>query len=223
MNNYIPIRRLFACALCLVYSANVGAAVRSVQGTVVDADGHPVSHAYVEARPVLSKFSTGTVVGSAPNPWIAADQSGHFELQLAPGRYRMRAKDEVDGFPDPSFWLNLDPKARFPEISVDSEDLAGVEVVLGSRGGIIYGSVQDAETHTPVPEAKVRLQDARNPQAFIDIFTDRAGQFQYTVPSKPIVISVTAAGYKPATAQMGAEVTLAPGERRQIDIELRHE
>jgi hypothetical protein len=96
-------------------------------------------------------------------------------------------------------------------------------VVLGSRGGIIYGSAQDADTHTPVADAKIRLQDARKSVAFVDIFTNRAGQFQYAVPSKPIVISVTAPGYKPAAAQMGAEVTLAPGERRQIDIELRHQ
>jgi hypothetical protein len=96
-------------------------------------------------------------------------------------------------------------------------------VVLGSRGGILTGSVQDAGTHAPVADAKVRLQDAHNSQAYVDIFTNSADQFQYTVPSKPIVISVSAAGYKPAAPQAAGEVILKPGEPRQIDIELTRE
>jgi hypothetical protein len=64
---------------------------------------------------------------------------------LAPGRYRIRGKDELDGFPDPTFWLSTDPKAKFPEISVIDEDVTDVNVVLGSRGAIVYGSVQNAK------------------------------------------------------------------------------
>lgn len=194
-----------------------------MQGTVVDADGTPVSHAYIEALPVLSQFSTGTVVGNTPNPWIAADQSGHFEVALAPGRYRIRGKDEVDGFPDPTFWLNIDPKARFPVISVDNKNVAGVEVVLGSRGGVLLGSVQDADTHTPIAGAKIRLQDARNSYAFVEVFTDGTGHFRYTVRSKPIVISAVERGYKKTAFKAGAEVTLSPGEHREIEFELERE
>jgi hypothetical protein len=83
--------------------------------------------------------------------------------------------------------------------------------------------VQDADTRTPIVNAKLRLQAARNSDAYVDIFTNHAGQFQRTVPSKPILISVTAPGYKMASVQAGTEVTLSPGERRQIDIDLRHE
>lgn len=223
MNNCALIRgTLTYVGFCLICSFNLAAANATVRGTVVDADGKPVSHASVEVRPVLSQFSEG-VVGNTPNPWIAADQSGHFELVLAPGRYKIQGKDEEDGFPDPTFWLNVDPKARFPVISVDNKDVADVVVVLGSRGGVLYGSVQDADTRTPIFNAKLRLQDVRNSYAYVDIFTNHAGQFQYAVPSKPIVISVTAPGYKTTAVEAGAEVTLSPGERRQIDIELRHE
>jgi hypothetical protein len=68
MENRALIRWMLTCALCLIYSLDMAGAARSVPGTVVDADGRPVSHAYVEARPVLSKFSPGTVVGNTPNP-----------------------------------------------------------------------------------------------------------------------------------------------------------
>jgi len=221
--NCALIRRTLTGALCLICSCRVDAANPTVHGTVVDADGTPSSHAHVEALPVLSQLSKGGVVGDTPNPWTAADPSGHFEIVLAPGRYRIRGKDEADGFPDPTFWLNIDPKAKFPVISVDEKDIAGVKVPLGSRGGILYGSVQDADTRTPIVNAKLRLQAARNSDAYVDIFTNHAGQFQRTVPSKPILISVTAPGYKMASVQAGTEVTLSPGERRQIDIDLRHE
>jgi len=84
--NCALIRRTLTGALCLICSCRVDAANPTVHGTVVDADGTPSSHAHVEALPVLSQLSKGGVVGDTPNPWTAADPSGHFEIVLAPGR-----------------------------------------------------------------------------------------------------------------------------------------
>jgi len=36
-------------------------------------------------------------VGNSPNPWVAADQFGHFEIQLGPGQYR-RCNGHRGGF-----------------------------------------------------------------------------------------------------------------------------
>ena len=178
-----------------------------------------LAHAYVEAVPVVEKSSGGTA-GDFPNPWVTADSSGAFSLSLAAGRYRIRAKDEKDGYPDPSFWLNLDPKARFPEIAVGDKEIRNVKVLLGTQGGILEGQVQDAHTRNSLAGAKIRIQDVRNSDVYVEVFTDRAGHFQYTVPSKPVLISAPAPGYKVAVFESSAELLLSRGERREVDLEL---
>lgn len=214
---------LFGGYVFCAISAAAGDA--KVRGKVVDQDGAPVSHAYVEASPMLDDFDKGTVgiAGDRPNPWTAADDSGQFELVLAPGRYRIEGKAELRGFPDPTFLLNADPKAQFPVISVDHKHVGELKVILGRRGGILHGLVQDSDTHTAIFNAKVRIQDADNANAFVEVFTNRSGRYQYTVSGKPILISVDAKGYRALRVENDRAVVLAPGENREIDIALHHE
>src|SRR5271167_3292100 len=91
-----------------------------VSGVVTDAAGSEVAHASIEALPRAGAEPVGTV-GDRPNPWIQANAHGRFTISLFPGRYKIRAKDESDGYPDPVFMLNSDPAARLPEISVQRE------------------------------------------------------------------------------------------------------
>lgn len=209
--------------LSLASGFGQAAANTRVSGSVRDAAGKSITHAYVEAIPVITNGSGGTV-GSSSNPWVAADSSGIFTLTLRPGRYRIRAKDEVDGYPDPSFWVNLDSKARFPEITVVDRDgeARNIEVVLGAQGAILGGEVRDAQTHTSLAGAKIRIQDARNSAAYVEVFTNSNGHFQYTIPSKPLLISVTAPTYKVTDLDGGAEVTVSPGGHREFQLDLEH-
>lgn len=190
-----------------------------VSGVVTDPAGSPVTHASVEALP-RGDGGTGGTVGNRPNPWIQADSRGTFSINLPPGRYKIRAKDEIDGYPDPVYLLNTDPTTRFPEISVEEQDVSGVRVVLGARGGILDGTVQDALTHRPVAQSKVTIQDARNPEAYVEVFADKEGHVQFTVPSKPLRVSATANAYRAFVYEGRREVTLSPGEHRSILLEL---
>jgi hypothetical protein len=212
----------FTVTLLLLGGIGSSVAGTTVTGTVRDSSGRPLPHAYVEAVPVLKQSGPGTV-GNFGNPWVATNSSGSFSLTLAPGRYRIRAKDEAEGYPDPSFWLGRDPKARFPEIAVGTTEITGVAVVLGTRGGILSGQIRDALTHMPVPGAKIRIEDPQNSDAYVEVFANREGQFQYTVPSKPLLISATAPGYKSIEVVAAVEQTLSPGEYRKIDLELNRE
>jgi hypothetical protein len=195
------------------------AAKTRVSGTVRDGSGNGLAHAFVEAIPVVENRGGGTA-SDFPNPWVAADSSGAFSLGLASGRYRFRAKDEADGFPDPSFWLNFDPKARFPEILVRDKETRDVQIVLGTQGGILAGEVDDARTRRPLAGAKIRIQDAGNTGAYVEVFADRAGRFQCTVPSKPVLISAVTPGYKPAAFERGTALLISRGERHEVDLEL---
>jgi hypothetical protein len=199
----------------------VGAALAgtTVRGTIRNALGKPFPHAQVTAIPDVEPTGNG-VAGDVLNRWTAANEKGEFTLTLSPGRYKIRAKAEAEGYPDPTFALNSDPTARFPQISVGMNSITGLEIELGKRGGIFEGSLFDRLRHTPLVGATVRFRDARNPDAFVEVSSDSTGRFQFTAPSKPITVFATASGHKPMTFHRGEQVILSPGEHRHLEFEL---
>jgi len=90
--------------LALVLSSILGAAPAEtkVSGIVTDSTGAELSHAWVAALPRAVTENVG-VVGDRPGFWIQADSHGRFSISLPPGRYRVQAKDEIDGYPDSRF------------------------------------------------------------------------------------------------------------------------
>jgi hypothetical protein len=212
-----------AIILGLTLLARTHAAGSTVSGVVIDSGGLEVAHALVEAVPMAgNEPEKGGTVGDRPSPWIQADSHGGFSISLRPGRYRIRAKDEADGYPDSIFMMNSDPTARFPEISVGEVDLSGVRVILGKQGGILTGEIVDLVSSSPVPRGKVTFRDARDPRAYVEVFADERGRFLFVVPNKPVLISAGANGYGIAKFAGGAEVALSSGERRSIVLELQH-
>lgn len=188
-----------------------------VSGVVTNADGSTAMNASVEAMSIPSENSSGS---STQLTWVKTNSEGKFRISLLPGRYQFRAKDETDGYPDPNFLLSADPSAKFPEILVEHADVSGVRVSLGARGGILEGDLRDEATQMFVPKGKVTIRDARNPEALVEVFGDAKGHFQFTVPSKPILISATAPGYTKTSFR--EELTLSAREHRAIIIKLRH-
>lgn len=188
----------------------------TVRGQVTDASGNPVSHALVQALERPQSSTADGIVGSKLNPWVQADDQGRFQLQLAPGRYKLLAKDEIDGYPDPLPLLNEDRTAQFPEITVSTQDVTDVKIALGQPGGSIFGQVLDSTSGKPVPGAQVLIVDANDPQAYVKLTTDAFGRFSYTVLSKQLRVSGSARGYAPAGPQQ--DIHLAKGEKRQVTI-----
>ena len=202
-------------ASLLVTGVQVSLAV-TVSGRVTDASGNPVSHALVQALERPQGSVPDGAVGSKLNPWVHADDQGQFQLQLAPGRYKILAKDEIDGYPDPLPLLNSDPTAQFPVITVNGADIRDLQVILGQRGSSMTGQVIDNVTKKAVPGAQVLIADPNNPQAFVKLTADSLGHFRFTVLPKRVRISASAPGYTPAVPQ--EDVTLVQGETRQMTI-----
>jgi hypothetical protein len=193
----------------------------TVSGVITDPSGVEVANALVEAvpRPAHEEAKGGTI-GDRSNPWIQADGQGKFTLSLAPGRYKIRAKDESEGYPDPIFLLSTSPLAKFPEIVVGDSDVSGLRVTLGPKGGVLEGNVRDERTKLPIAGAKITISDARAPAAYVEVFSDRGGHFQFTVPSKPISVFVTAKGYRIGRME---EFVLSGGRHRSIQVDLEQE
>ncbi len=183
-----------------------------ITGIVTSADGPRVSNACVYAWPIAGSGNAGHL------GCTQTDKDGAFEITLPPGRYAIRAKSETDAYPDPNFLLCADPRSDFPEIVVDGSDITGLRVILGSRGGILEGDIRDELTQLPIVRAKVTISDARDPAAYVEIFSNKTGHFRFTVPGKRLSLSVTATGYK--DKRIG-DVSVANGERRSFAIELQ--
>jgi hypothetical protein len=141
---------------------------------------------------------------------------------LAPGRYKFEAKNEVDGYPDPVFLLNSDETATFPELTVSDKDISDVRVTLGKRGGVLEGELVDQQSREPVRRGKITIRDARNADAYVEVFADQAGHFRFAIPGKPVVISATAPGHK-ATKFENGELMLSGGQHHTIVVELEAE
>jgi len=212
-----------AIAFALVLSTASGAVglEATVSGTVTDSTGSESAHALVQAM-LRTKRESGGIVGDYPNPWIEADDHGRFRINLPPGRYKFLAKNEIDGYPDTIFLLNSDETATFPEVTVSQKHLSGVRVTLGRRGGVLEGELIDQRSREPIPRCKIMIRDARNPDAYVEVFADRAGHFRFAIPSKPVLISATAPGYK-TTKIAKSELMLSGGEHRSIGLRLEAE
>ena len=212
-----------AIAFALVLSTALGAVglEATVSGTVTDSTGSESAHALVQAM-LRTKSESGGIVGDHPNPWIEADDHGRFRINLPPGRYKFLAKNEIDGYPDPIFLLNSGETATFPEVTVSQKHLSGVRVTLGRRGGVLEGELIDQRSREPIPRCKIMIRDARNPDAYVEVFADQAGRFRFAIPSKPVLISATAPGYK-TTKIAKSELMLSGGEHRSIGLRLEAE
>jgi|SRR5579872_179056 len=202
---------VLTCGVLLILGPSVAqdSAAHTVTGIVTSADGSRVEGACVSALPTESNAGNSTCINT--------DQEGRFKLTLRPGKYQLRAKDESAGYPDPMFLLSADPTARFPEIVVGESDVSGVKVVLGLKGGILEGEVRDSSSGLPISGAKLTIADLNNPAAYVEVFSNKDGRFQFTVPGRPVSVSATARGYKPAEVQ---EFTVSAGQHRTLDISL---
>jgi hypothetical protein len=202
---------VLTCGMLLVLGICVAqdSTPHTVTGIVTTADGSRVEGACVSALPTESNAGNSTCTNT--------DQEGRFKLMLRPGKYQLRAKDETAGYPDPMFLLSADPTARFPEIVVGASDVSGVRVVLGLRGGILEGEVRDSSSGLPISGAKLTITDLHNPAAYVEVFSNKDGRFQFTVPGRPLTVSATARGYKPAEVR---EFTVSAGQHCTVDINL---
>ncbi len=186
----------------------------TVTGVVLDQSGTAVPNSRVEAFPVQGGGFVGNIA------WAQVDDHGNFRMVLREGDYEIRAKDESGDYPDPNALLSVDPKAVFPRITISKQDISGVRVKLGSKGGILEGDLRDKVTHRPIPKAKITISDASRPKAFVEVFTDANGHFQFTVPSRALLVSVSARGYKISSFESGRPLTLSAGERRAVFLEI---
>ncbi len=185
--------------------------LHEVRGVVANSEGLKMEGACVLALQLNHASAAGNLACQPTDP------NGEFKLRLPPGKYVIRAKDEAEGYPDPNFLFSADSRANFPEIVVGTSDILGLRVTLGPRGGVLEGDVLDGATGLAIGGAKITISDAKAP-AFVEVFSNKRGHFQFTVPRKAVSVCAVAPGYRSSRAE---ELLLSGGQRQSVRFELQ--
>ena len=119
----------------------------NLSGTVVDQTGAPVAGAIVYA------VAQGLLLDDAIPRSTKTDGNGAFDFHrhLDRGTYKVYARKDADGYPDPLDGFYTDPNAEAPKVELsEAHPTASVAVKLGPKAATVAGRVVDANTGAPV-------------------------------------------------------------------------
>jgi protocatechuate 3,4-dioxygenase beta subunit len=134
----------------------------SIEGTVTDAAGHPLTGVYVE----ISPFRTGDADSDNTAAWFSAwaysDSAGEYRVKGLPAGPVRVYSSYWEGDSHGEEWYNdaTVPEEADPVTLSEGQTTAGVDFSLTVRRlyGTITGTVTDAGTGAPVPDAVVEIQ-----------------------------------------------------------------
>jgi hypothetical protein len=172
---------------------------RAISGRVVDAQGTPVPHATVQARPLADFGAVASHLRSLSGP------NGTFALEgLMPGSYLVDARAAGTA-------------RAFREVAVGRTDVTGVDLVL-LAGATVEGAV--TRGGEPVPDATVSMwvkTGAYRSDHFETAQTGRDGVYRFErVSAGRLHLH---AQHTSGAAQFGPD-DLQPGQTRRVNLEL---
>ncbi|HKV82822.1 MAG TPA: carboxypeptidase regulatory-like domain-containing protein [Candidatus Sulfotelmatobacter sp.] len=183
----------------------------SISGTVVNERGTPIAGVRVGARLV------GRVL-LYQAPYTETDVRGYFSIdRLQWGQYSVFAMKLASGYPNTEY-SSFYGDGSGPKVTITpAAPTATVHIRLGSKAGILTGSVKDADTGAPV-NAGFKLIRAASPGDWLS--TSQPSSYRVLLPPrKDVLIRVSAPGYK--TWDRPKPFRLQSGEEMHLDISLR--
>jgi hypothetical protein len=193
-----------------------------ITGTVVDADGKPVSDATVSV--VQENFSSIT---DAYPIQIKTASDGHFDSgpTLKHALYYLYARKEKDGYPDRSspFYRVVDFEPQTAQL-FGARPEAKVDIKLGDKAGVLTGKVIDGDTDQPldawVSLVNMDMNGVPNTLNGKSVET-KGGTFRELVPENTdVYVHVRVHSGDPAWSHFDVKVSLQPGEERSLGIRL---
>lgn len=186
------------CVLC--WSVSAGAQGReswaTVKGRVIDSEGQPVANSRI------SIFPMDTATSGPPPPSATTDYDGRYSVSLPPyqGRTRLCAVKESAGYPDTQGLVFTSGNDNMPIVElVPNGIFENVDIRLGPPGGILKGTVVDAETGRPLWQARITLRRTDRPEAIYSTSLPPDAHFLFALPPVPIEVTAAAPLYAPWT------------------------
>jgi hypothetical protein len=162
----------------------------TISGRVVDLQSNPVSDVLVSAErsDMVRPIST-----------VSTNDRGEFVMSGLPqGLYSLYTRKEDDGYPRTDFNI-YSLTDNDPQVAVyDSQPGDYITLRLGPRAARLSGRVVDANSKRPIPHADITVRRVDNPTRFLRTGLQlpvENGEFELLVPSMPITLKVSEAGY----------------------------
>lgn len=208
---------LLALNLSMFSGSALSQAIGSIQGKVVDDNGHALAGAQVQVDAADGKVRADFL------RYQTTDKNGLFKFdRLAMGQYRVFAKKEADGFPDTSFAFYSNHSVtkailtrRAPNANV---------IVKVTKGGRLLGTIR-SDAYTQPSGATFELRYQANPKIWFT--TAFRTPFQLLVPPHTdIVLKIRSTGYAdwyyPGTSdpKKARAFRIAPGEEKELQVVL---
>src|SRR5467141_1779545 len=213
------LRRLWLSLLVISFltpaqGTEVGEGV--IQGVVLGEGGRPVRGAKVHAE--LKNVPMAKAIR-----FVETDESGFFLIdRLEFGNYYVGAMREEEGYGSTDSGFFNDLPLTTAEVSPQHR-IAQVVVNLGSKAGILTGTVSDAATGKPIPAGfwLVQVKDRNKWQG-----TSAPPHFRVLIPSsKEMEVKVSAPGYEawvyPDPTIPSQVLRMDPGSEIHLDIQLK--
>lgn len=184
-----------------------------IKETVTDANGNLVPGATVYVVPQEVSFEN-----MAPRS-ITANAAGGFDFHgdFAPGTYKVYAKKESDGYPDPSDNFYADTKREPLTVELTKEHPSSTTTVaMLDRAAVLAGSVVDADSHVPL-KAKLVFMDQDGNSHSIMV----TGKYRTLVPpGKDLTLMVMVMSPDYGSQAPVPALRLASGQEMDMDIPL---
>ena len=187
-----------------------------IQGVVLGEGGQPVRGAKVHAE------LNGVAMAKGIR-YVETDESGFFLIdRLDFGNYYVGAMKEEEGYGNSDSSFFNDSPLPMGQITAQNRS-ADVVVNLGSKAGILTGTISDALTAKPIP-AGFDLAQVKDRTRWMR--TSAAPNFRVLIPSSnEIEVKVSAPGYEawvyPDPTTPSQVLRMDPGSEMHLDIKLK--
>ncbi len=201
---------LFTTTL-LAYSQIKEKTSGEIKGSVTDANGNLVPGATVYAVPQDISFE-------APRS-ITANGVGGFDFRdgFGLGTYKLYAKKESGGYPDPSDNFYADPKLAPSTIELTKDHPSStITVTLANRAAVLAGRVVDANSGVPL-KAKLVFMDSEGNSHLLMV----TGKYRTLIPAgKDVTLMVMVMSPDYGSQTPVPPFRLASGQEMDMDIPL---
>jgi hypothetical protein len=195
----------------LTYSQTKEKTSGEIKGSVTDANGNLVPGATVYVIPQDISFEN-----IAPRS-ITANGAGEFDFRggFALGTYKLYAKKESDGYPDPSDNFYADPKLEAAAIELTKDHPSSTTTVtLANRDAVLAGRVVDATSGMPLKAKLVLIDEDGNSHSLMV-----TGKYRTLIPAGKdvtLMVMVMSPDYDSQTPV--PPLRLASGQEMDMDI-----
>lgn len=183
----------------------------NIRGVVTDQTGSPVAGATVYA------VAQGLTLDDAIPRSVKTDNNGVFDFRggLDLGAYKLYARKDSAGYPNPFDSFYADAKSNAPKIDLTHEHPSGnVTLKLGPQAAVIAGRIVDANTRVPL-KANLSFEDSEGHGHEVEV----DGSYRIQVPpGKNVTLMVFLPPPSDRSLIAGPPLKLDPGQYVYLEI-----